>query len=277
MNILDNHMHLSPSGRGLEAVKDFRIAGGTHVIISHMPYKEAPVRKVGDYAAQYDITVKMVDKVNSQMAVTAYATLGPYPADLCHLVRGGMPLEEAKAILIDGMELAAEYVREGKAIALGEIGRPHFPVSDEVMDASNEILCRGLELAKEIGCAAVLHVEGGGKEVYASLVALADKVGIDKGKVVRHFSGPVVDEKENHGLFPSVLARKGAVEKAIQTSSRFMMETDYIDDLTRPGAVLGPATVPKRTMTLLGKGILTNEDCAAIHTDNPARVYGIDF
>ncbi len=241
-----------------------------------MPFKDASIRRKEDYRKQYDITVAFVNEINRKGRTKAFATLGPYPVDLVHLSKR-MPLERAKEILIHGMDIAAQYVEEGKAIALGEIGRPHFPAGKEVMDASNDILVYGLGLAKELGCAAVLHVEGGGMEVYASLAELADKAGINREKVVRHFSTPIIDTADNHNLFPSVLARKGSVEKAIRTSTRFMLETDYIDDLRRPGAVLGPATVPKRTLALLDKGVLSEDDCLAIHKDNPEKVYGIEM
>ena len=80
--------------------------------------------------------------------------------------------------------------------------------------------------------------------------------------------------EENAGLFPSVLAGKGAFEKALAQGTRFMLETDYIDDLRRPGAVLGPATVPRRTFDLFSRGALTEEQGWIIHGDNPRKVFG---
>lgn len=43
-----------------------------------------------------------------------------------------------------------------------------------------------------------------------------------------------------------------------------------------PGAVLGPKTVPRRTMELLQKGALTEEQAWQVHAENPKRVYGVD-
>ena len=56
-----------------------------------------------------------------------------------------------------------------------------------------------------------------------------------------------------------------------------MMETDYLDDPNRPGAVLGIKTVPKRTKKLLTEGIITEEDVYTIHQENPKKVYGVEF
>jgi TatD-related deoxyribonuclease len=52
-----------------------------------------------------------------------------------------------------------------------------------------------------------------------------------------------------------------------------MMETDYIDDLERPGSVLGPKTIPRRTKQLIEKW---GEDVFwKIHKENPEKVYGV--
>ena len=52
-------------------------------------------------------------------------------------------------------------------------------------------------------------------------------------------------------MMPSVLASKSAFAEALGKGDRFLLETDFMDDPTRPGAVLGISTVPKRIKTLL--------------------------
>jgi TatD-related deoxyribonuclease len=54
-----------------------------------------------------------------------------------------------------------------------------------------------------------------------------------------------------------------------------MMETDYIDDPKRPGAVLGPKTIPKITKTLIERDLLTVEQANIIHKKNPEDTYNI--
>ena len=56
-----------------------------------------------------------------------------------------------------------------------------------------------------------------------------------------------------------------------------MMETDYLDDPKRPGAVMAPATVPKRTKAMLEKGVFDEETVYKIHKEWPERVYGIEI
>lgn len=272
--ILDNHIHLQPKGSNFEAVKDFQKAGGTHLIVSHLPQKGHKIKKGEDFKVQYDITVEMVELSRKNTDVKIFVTLGPYPVELLRLSER-MPLSQAKEVMMVGMDIAGDYVKEGKAIGLGEIGRPHFPVSDEIMKASNDIMKYGMEIAKEIGCAVVLHTESGTPEVCKELAQIAKDVGLPANKVVKHYSPAIIDEKDNHGLFPSVLASKRNIEEAIAQGSRFMMETDYLDDPRRPGAVLGIKTVPKRTKMLMEVGLLSEDDAFIIHKENPEKVYGI--
>ena len=102
-------------------------------------------------------------------------------------------------------------------------------------------------------------------------------MGLEREKVVKHFCPPIIDVDQNHGLFPSVLATKKNISAAIPQGNRFLMETDYIDDPRRPGAVLGPATVPKTTKSMLQEGLLTEEDVISIHKANPERIYDISI
>jgi len=271
--ILDNHVHLDPfKGRHVDAVKDFEKLGGTHIIISHMPYEERPVKSIDDFRESYDITIALKERVNAETSVRAHATVGPYPAELIALKKTH-GLQRAKEIMMEALDLAGDYVREGKALAIGEVGRPHFPVSPEIWEASNEILSHAMRTAKETGCAIVLHTESATPEIMKELAEMARKVGLDAARVVKHYCAPLILPEENHGLMPSVLASKEAIDVALGKGLRFMMETDFLDDPRRPGAVLNITTVPKRTNQLIQKGAMTPDDAFHIHNDNPRRTY----
>ena len=274
--ILDNHLHLQPQGGSVESLRQFEKAGGTHVILSHLPYKGIKIKTGQDFLKQYEITLDLAEKCRSGTNVQVYVMLGPYP--------GHMPwlwdeLGEEKTVqaMMEGMEIAAKLVEEGKALGIGEIGRPHFPVSDTIWQRSNEVLKHAMKLAKEVNCAVQLHTESAGPEVWEELAGFADEVGISKERVVKHYSGPAILDSENFGLFPSVLASKKNITAAAEKGSRFMMETDFLDDPRRPGAVMAPATVPKRTKAFLEAGIFNEELVAKVHREWPQRVYNISI
>lgn len=255
-------------------MKDFLRAGGTHAVLCHLPYAEVAIGSGADFAESYRITLRMAERVNAETDARVFACVGPYPVLLIGLAER-FGLERAADIMKAGMEEAQRLVLERGAVAIGEIGRPHFPVSEEIMEASNDIMRYGMELAREASCPVVLHTESADPEVMADLARIADRAGLGRERVIKHYSPPLVLEEENHGLFPSVLASRQAVLEALSKGDRFVMETDFLDDPSRPGAVMSINTVPKRTKALLSSGALSVERAMRIHKDNPERLYGI--
>ena len=274
MVIFDNHFHLRTE-RWREWVREFLAAGGTHLLLTHAPYDDQPVRSAADYTAVFERTLRTADLVRRETAAKVFVALGPYPVELVHLGES-MGLDAAKEALLAGMESAARHVRDGRAVALGEIGRPHFAVTDAVWRASNEVLEHGMRLAKEAGCAVVLHTEDPTAETFAEWAAMADRIGLSPRKVVKHHSAPLVAAGERTGIWPSLLAKEDGVTAALREGTRFLLETDFMDDPKRPGAVLGPATVPRKTRLWRERGLLTEEAAHQIHVENPRRVYGIE-
>ncbi len=272
--ILDNHMHLNPSGRCLDAVKEFARAGGTHIVLVSLPPWSLgiEINVSDDYRRVFDKVLKISRRVEEAEKVKVFVVLGVHPAELTKYY-GRLGLGRSVEIMKGGLEIAIEYVNEGEAIGL-KSGRPHYPVEPKLWDASNDIMRHSFTLAKDAGCAVQLHTESSTEEGLAEIAAIARDAGLPLEKVVKHFAPPMVRVCEKTGIFPSVLAGEDAIEKALGEGTRFMMETDYIDDLTRPGSVLGPKTVPKRTKQLIQEW---GEDVFwKIHMENPERVYGIE-
>jgi len=271
--IYDNHIHLSFSGNNVEAVKEFEKKGGTHLNLCNLPLEDRNIDK-NYYREVYENTLKLADVVKKNTKVKIFVTLGPYPVDLLRLLEK-FSLKDSVQIMKDGIELAGKYIEEKKAIAIGEIGRPHFPVSKEIVDSSNEIMKYGFEIAKDIDCAVVLHTESATTETFKEISDFAKGVGLCSERVVKHYSPPIVDKEKNYGIIPSVLANRKNVREAIKQGTYFFMETDYLDDLDRKDAVLPITSVPKRTKMLISEGY--EEELWKIHSDNFKRVYGLEI
>ncbi len=272
--ILDNHMHLNPCGRCLEAVKEFVRAGGTHIVLVSLPPWSLGIEisAPDDYRKVFDKVLKIARRAEEAEKVKVFVVLGVHPAELTKYY-GRLGLAHSIEIMKGGLEIAAEYVNDGKAIGL-KSGRPHYPVEPKLWDASNMLMRHSFELARDWGCAVQVHTESATEETLKEISGIARNAGLRAEKVIKHFSPPIVKICEKTGIFPSVLAGEDAIEKALGEGTRFMMETDYIDDLTRPGSVLGPKTVPKRTKQLIQEW---GEDVFwKIHKENPERVYGIE-
>ena len=280
---MDNHFHLNRQGLFLQAAGEFKRAGGTDLILVHCPDFQSPPTTREGHRATYNDTVAMAAEVRDEHGLGVRVVLGPHPAAFAHQFEawlnedGESGAERAMDNYRNSIDAAVELVHEGKAHAVGEVGRPHWPVSDRVWDLSNLLLEETMSMAKREGITLQLHVEGELESTYASLAQMADKVGFDKQRLVRHYAPPTLTSSITQGVTPSVLIGKGAIEEVLATaessSHGFLLETDYMDDLRRPGAVLGPKTVPKRTQQLLEAGIDESFLWKA-HKELPDLLYG---
>lgn len=268
--ITDDHIHLDPvNGRGIEAAKDFLRAGGTHLFMVCKPSESFGFlpRSGRDFETVYEGTVRIAGMVSAETGLAVYPVLGVHPAEMTRLVATGMTITETATVMREGLDLAARYIREGRAVAL-KSGRPHYEVSGELLEASNEVLFHALGLASDLSCAVQIHAESG---PCADVPALARRAGLDPARVVKHYSIPETP------LTPSMLASHPAIPSMCRQGRGFTMESDYMDENSRPGAVIGPKSVPRYARKLFESGQITEEDLWRIHSETPSRVYGVDI
>ncbi|MEF8800968.1 MAG: TatD family hydrolase [Halolamina sp.] len=291
--VLDNHLHLDPEhARGMDAVRDFAHLGGTHLLVVNKPsWHLGPVPSDPDeFHRAFQATLDAVADATELLPGRAWAVLGVHPGLVSQLVDDGHSPEEAAELMRAGLDIAAEYVTDGgrtsppsegadggrtsppsegaggRALAL-KTGRPHYEVSDAVWDASNAVLKHGLALGAEHDCAVQLHTEGA--DHLTEIAEWAEARGLPSERVVKHYAGGTLV-----GPTPSVMSEKARLERAVEADEPFLMETDYVDDPDRPGAVLGPKTVPRRVRWLLAEG---HDDAVhRAHVETPRLVYGID-
>ncbi len=270
--VYDNHIHMSPSGRNVDALREFQAAGGTGLTLVTLPYKEVTIADGADFSRSYEITYTLAERARECTDLEINIAVGPYPVLIIPLAET-YGLERAEEMLMKGMEDAARDVAEGRAVAIGEIGRPHFPVSQEIWDASNRVLLRGMELARENDCPVIIHCESE-PDTDRSLAELADRAGLDRGLVVKHSSPPWVTDEETHGVMPSIPASKTNLREALSKGTdRFMIETDYIDDPEKPGAIMSVNTVPKKVAAWVANGQVPDESIYRICRDIPDSLY----
>jgi TatD-related deoxyribonuclease len=268
--VLDNHLHLDPEhGQGIDAVEDFARLGGTHLLVVNKPSWHLGVEAESgeDFRAVFETTLAVVERASAVLPGRAWPVLGVHPGLVSRLVdeRGFEPAA-ARDLMCDGLDVAAEYVGEGRALAL-KSGRPHYDVSEAVWEASNDVLRHALALGADRDCAVQLHTEA--TEDLTDVGAWAEDRGLPSEKVVKHYAGGTLA-----GVTPSVMSEPDWLREAADRGEPFLMETDFIDDPDRPGAVLGPKTVPRRVRTLLDEGY--DDAVRLAHVETPRRVYGID-
>jgi TatD-related deoxyribonuclease len=264
--ITDDHIHIDPvNGRGLEAAKDFQRVGGTHMFLVSKPSWSLSVHPTcgDDYAHVFDETLRVADMVRG-IGLGVHTILGVHPAEISRLAER-MSLDEAVTVMKGGLDCAARYVQEGKAVAL-KSGRPHYEVSPEILAASNDVLAHALDLAGECNCALQIHAETG---PCTDVVEMARRAKVPQERVVKHYGSP------DTPLHPSLIAKHEAIPQLARDKRPFTMESDYMDENSRPGAVIGPKSVPRYTNQWLKNGLITEEDCYRIHAETIEKVYGV--
>jgi TatD-related deoxyribonuclease len=275
--ITDNHIHVDPiNGEGpIEIANKFHRAGGSFMVVPNKP--TWTINENCTFQDAMELVIKYVDDINSETDVKAFAVVGAHPAELSRRVKEGMGIDTAEQLMQNALKMAQNLVLEGKAVAIGEVGRPHYEVSPDELEAHNRLIIYAMELAKDAGCPVQLHTETAGSEQFLEFAEMADKVRIPRNKIIKHFSGPYILQKENHGLIPSLISTKDVVKEGLLKGKNFLMETDFLDDKTRPGAVLGPKTVPRRTHELIRQGLLDEKGAYNIHVKNIENVYDVDL
>jgi TatD-related deoxyribonuclease len=270
--IYDNHVHLRPDGRGVEALREFQQAGGTGITLVNLPYPHLPVRSKEDIVESYRVTLRMAQQARLLPDLEVNVALGPYPVLLMGLeeLHG---LQRAEGIMMQAVDEAAGLVEAGEAQALGEVGRPHFPVPEPIWLSSNRILSHAMRRASELGCPVVIHSESATPESMAEFAAMADAAGLERHRVVKHFCGPLNRPELSHGILGSLPASRKTVREALENGGPFLLETDYVDDPEKPGAVMSINSVPKRVKAMLASGEMGLETAWAIGQDTPRRLY----
>ncbi|MDS0299407.1 TatD family hydrolase [Halogeometricum sp. S1BR25-6] len=268
--VLDNHLHLNPThGRGIDAVRDFARLGGTHLLVVNRPSWhfgiEASERE--DFRPVFEETIDVVEEATEELPGRAWPVLGVHPGLVSRLVdERDLSAAEARDVMRSGLDLASEYVRDGAALGL-KSGRPHYDVDDEVWEASNDVMRHAFDLGAELDCAVQLHTES--TEDLSEVAEWAAEAGMDPERVVKHYAAGRLA-----GPTPSVMSEKDRLETAADRGESFLMETDFVDDADRPGAVLGPKTVPRRVRWMLEEG--WDDAVETAHVETPRAVYGID-
>jgi TatD-related deoxyribonuclease len=266
--VTDDHIHIDPvNGRGLAAAKDFQRSGGTHLMLVSKPSWSFGItpRVPEDYEEVFAQNLSVAATLR-EIGLGVFPVLGVHPAEISRLIEY-RTVTEACELMQGALTLAAAHVREGRAVAL-KSGRPHYPVSGEIQAASNQVLSHALRLAGECGCALQVHAESG---PCTDIVKMAQDAGMPPERVVKHYAVPETP------LVPSFIATHEAIPALARKGRRFTMESDYMDEHSRPGAVIGPRSVPRVTYRLLESGLITEEDAHRIHVTTPQEVYGVEI
>ena len=271
--VVDHHCHLSPKGEGVAAAARFRAAGGTHLFLATQNYEGGVPLSLESYERQFETTWLLSRKVHEEVGVRVYPVLAPYPIDLVEASSRLGP-KEALELHRMALDLAGRWVREKKAVALGEVGRPHFAVGVEVAALVEAAFRYALTVAHDADCPVVVHSPDLTADGFRELGARAREAGLRTDRVVKHYARSRIPSGTTDGVVPSYLARRDLVGAVSADPGPWFLETDFLDDPRRPGAVLDLATVPRRAFAIAQDPEQGADRLYVPFVESVERVYG---
>ena len=269
--VFDNHVHLTPRGENVKAVLRFQSKGGTAINLISLPDMEAPPS--GYYETVYSKTLDMANRVRAETRVKVLVSVGPYPLDYYMFQKAGLDPEN---MMRRGIDMAAELFLDHRINAMGELGRPHFPVEPEDLGKISGILEYAIEVASDIDCPLILHTEDLGQSGFRELEHMASRHGIAPYRVVKHHALGT-DFKFQSMITKSTLATRDNVRMAIESGQDFMLETDFVDDPGKPDKVIPLDSVPRRATMIAQQYEDWDRIFSRCFEEVPRKVYGVDL
>ena len=123
--LYDDHLHLSPSGRGIDALREFRAAGGTGMTLVTLPYPEVRISCGDDFRRSFSITASFARQAR-ELGLLVHPAVGPYPVLMVGLaeqletsrVLGGIGVVIEQVVVSGRLPVCVERAREEQQRAL---------------------------------------------------------------------------------------------------------------------------------------------------------------
>lgn len=246
MDIFDNHVHVKPEVINF-FLSVYKRAGGTAINLVNLT---EDCINVECFKRKYEETLEVAE-ILRKGGLEVVVSIGPYPVNYI-VMREREGVKKAMDIYRKATDIAVKIIEEGKANALGEVGRPHFPVASEIIEESNEIMSYIFSASVDNDVPVILHTESLDRDGMCSIMNIAKSAG-KTSKVVKHFSAPIFSD--NCGIIPSVPASRKNSRAAPWGEKGFFLETDFAGDERNPNFVLPADSVPKRITMLLQEGV----------------------
>jgi TatD-related deoxyribonuclease len=277
---VDSHAHASTVGLGYEAVvREFRRSGGRLIaLVGLTPGSYGLETSLDGVLRSIDIHLRLCSKVRGELG-GVLCLAGVHPATVDRLARSSRSLDSLYVDLVERvMKHLERYVREGLADGLGEFGRPHYPATPESIALSEVLTVKAMELARDYSLPIHIHSESSGRVTSESLKILARYAGLSLDRVLVHHVPPTqAPTYTSEGFYVSVVGRSEVLSNLASRCERVLVESDYLDDPRRPGAVMYPWDIPREVGEAVSRGALTPDCAREVLQRSPLRYYGVEL
>lgn len=277
----DAHTHSNPiHGLGMNIIADrFKAKNGWFMaIVGLAPWSYGLNPTIEGYLKSFRVVLREC-LIARQKGLKVACIVGIHPSDLDKLVyRYGVKLNEALKIAYRVVDEAAKLCREGRIEGIGEVGRPHYKVDPVFVAASELVMMRAMESARDNGCILHLHLEQGNSVTVESIERISRLIGISIDKIVFHHSRPGLLEYVVGRGYVATVPGIEAVLRVVFSRYKpvYLVESDHIDDPRRPGVVVYPWQLVDNQLRLLREGVVDEEYLYKINVDNIVKTYGVE-
>lgn len=280
----DTHAHSNPlKGMGSGAIAErFRESGGWFVaLVSLPPTSLGLLPSLEGFEKSLELLVSECRRAREKGLKVACLG-GFHPAMIDKMVEDlGMDSFEAYNTSVKAIEVALKHAASGSLDGIAEIGRPHYRVKPHYVVISDLVLDYAVERARDLDLVVHLHLEEGGWATVADVDRRIRRSGAARDRVVMHHSKPGLAE---HAVKSGIAFTIPAIYDVLKRSSMiegirsalYTLESDYIDDPSRPGRVLYPWEVAKNTERCVREGVIGEDEAARIHIDNVVKIYRVE-
>ena len=281
MLVADGHLHVSPKGLGgFKVGMKFKEVGGWFMaLVSLPPTYYGLGEDLNSIIKSFNIHVRECSKVRG-IGVKVACIAGIHPAFVDSLVKhaGTSRFKHVMKLLNEGLKELERLRREGIIDGFGEFGRPHYKVLPESVIANEVLLTKVFRMVRDYGGVIHLHLEKGGYLSIESINMLRRCSQLPEVEkiVFHHASINMAYEASIRGYSSTLTGRAEVLREAfLKNITSFIPESDYIDDLSRPGVVMYPWKIASEALKLVSDGRF-EEMLNKVMVDNVVKLYGVE-
>lgn len=281
MRFADAHTHTNPiKGMGIErAGRKFLEVGGWFMAIVSLPPTHYGFEPTFDgYVKSFEVVLKEC-ALARRLGLRVSCLVGLHPADVEKRVSQNYShLNDVFTLIEKVMNYIEKLCRDGLVDGIGEVGRPHYKALPEAFALNEYVTVRALEIARDFDLVVHLHLEQGGIATIVSIDSLLRLTNAKKHRVVLHHVDAKTLQYALKRGYPCTVPGKYPLLKIVfqKFPPNYMIESDHIDDPSRPGVSSYPWEIVENQRKLISEGIVSREYLDKVNIDNVTKVYLIE-
>ena len=273
----DAHSHINPiKGLGPSVVgKKFKKNDGWLIVLVTLSPRHFDINgfDIDSYQRTFNIMIDSC-KIYKELGLNCKLHLGFHPSDVDYYSSLGIKLNKIEAVGSKVINLIRKLIEDGKADGIGEVGRQHYETLPENKEVTEKIMKLALEAAKDLDVPIHLHLEKPSEELINNILDIVKDIGTHRRKVIlHHFSAKLIPNVIKSGLNLTIVGKMSELNEAVRYPPYYLVESDYLDDPKRPGAVIVPWTIPRNFKRLIRKGKCNESYIHKINVENILRIY----